>query len=103
MILLIGHSNKNSNTDMQQDLDFYFTCGYSHRHELQDDVVWDHNSVLHVVALSYEHARKIVFSLVGNVWGFQYDSLEDLELDKFYDNGICLKLHHSQFPNISVS
>lgn len=85
---------------MQEDLDFYFTCGYGHRHELQD-VIWDHNSVLQVTALSYQHARNIVFSLVGNVWGFQYESLKDLELDKYYANGICLKLHHSQFPNIS--
>lgn len=66
---------------------FYFTCGQSHLHLIEEGVVWDKDSVLQVNALNSIDAKRIVIKRFGLRWSMQYTEKE-IQMD-YYPDGIC--------------
>jgi hypothetical protein len=55
---------------------YYFTFGQGHRHEV-NGVIYDHNCVVEIEAEDSDKAREKMFSVFGDKWSMQYESISN--------------------------
>lgn len=65
---------------------YYFTFGQAHVHSVNGKT-FDKDCVVEIEAEDAMKAREIMLETFGQVWAFQYDSLEAVDMS-FYKRGI---------------